>query len=125
MPEPEPPAPAPLCEAQPVQVYFETNKWVLTTDSSDEMTKLAHCLADNPAQRVTIEGHADKRGTVKHNLALSQKRADFVANFLKEKGAPETTIQDVKGLGETESFGEGRSPEALAKNRTTTVTVNR
>ncbi len=127
-PEPtpvEPPPAAPLCEAEPVQVYFDTNKFELTSGSSDDMKRLAHCLAKNTTQKVKIEGHADKRGSVKHNLALSQKRADFVKRFLLLNYAPEWTITEVVGLGATEEFGAGNSAEALAKNRTTTVTVMR
>src|SRR3546814_6894164 len=79
----------------------------------------------NPNVRVTVEGHADERGTRDYNLALGERRANAAKNYLVSLGVPESRIS-------TTSYGKER-PEALGSDesawaqnrRAVTVTVQR
>src|SRR3546814_10697194 len=59
----------------------------------------------NPNVRVTVEGHADERGTRDYNLALGERRANAAKNYLVSLGVPESRISTI-------SYGKER-PEAL------------
>lgn len=122
-PEPEPTPPAPVCKAEPFQVFFDTDLYEVTDEYAPAVKKLAACLAENPNQKVRLEGHADYRGTVAHNLVLSHNRAASVKEMLIANQAPESTITEVIGVGENPPLVEGRDAETLAKNRTTLVQI--
>lgn len=124
-PEPTPP-PEPLpppCRAEGIQVFYDTDLYDVTSEYVPAVVKLAECLARNPDQKISIVGHADRRGSVKHNLILSQHRADGVRDLLIENKAPPSTITESIGVGKNPPLVEGRDPESLAKNRTTVVNV--
>src|SRR3546814_3201658 len=62
----------------------------------------------NPNVRVTVEGHADERGTRDYNLALGERRANAAKNYLVSLGVPESRISTI-------SYGKER-PEALGSD---------
>jgi len=72
-----------------VEVFFDFDSHVLR---EEEKKKL-----DRVKGRVRLTGHASPEGSEKYNLRLSQKRAESVAEYLKEKGVE---VLEVKGLGE-------------------------
>ena len=65
-----------LATGVPDRVFFATNKSVLTTASRDTLRKQADWLRKNKSINVTVEGHADDRGTREYNLALGERRAN-------------------------------------------------
>jgi OOP family OmpA-OmpF porin len=120
------PAPEPLpppCRAEGIQVFYDTDLSAVTSEYVPAVVKLAECLSQNPDQKISIVGHADRRGTVQHNLILSQHRADGVRDLLIENKAPPSTITESVGVGKIPPLVEGRDPDSLAKNRTTVVNV--
>ena len=60
------------------KVHFATNKSTIYPDSFPMLTEVAEVLKSRPEIKVRIEGHTDSRGTLKHNMKLSQDRAESV-----------------------------------------------
>jgi peptidoglycan-associated lipoprotein len=80
----EPPAKPARKELE--DVYFEFDKWDLSEQTKKILTAQADTLKQNPTATLTIEGHADERGSVEYNRALGEKRAQEVRRFLTELG---------------------------------------
>ena len=70
-----------LAKGVPDRVFFATNKSSLTTASRATLRKQATYLRKNKDLTVTIEGHADERGTREYNLALGERRANAVKDL--------------------------------------------
>ena len=68
------------------RVFFGTNKSILTTASRDTLRKQAAWMRKNKDITVTVEGHADERGTREYNLALGDRRANAVKDYLLTYG---------------------------------------
>jgi len=68
------------------RVFFATNKSILTTASRDTLRKQAAWMRKNKDITVTVEGHADERGTREYNLALGDRRANAVKDYLLTYG---------------------------------------
>ena len=68
------------------RVFFATNKSSLTSASRETLRKQATYLRKNKKLNVTIEGHADERGTREFNLALGERRANAVKDYLMTYG---------------------------------------
>ena len=90
------------------RILFDTYRF--NVDSQDQviLQSQAQWLARNPDARITIEGHADERGTRDYNLALGERRANAAKNYLASLGVSPTRMTTV-------SYGKER-PEALASN---------
>jgi peptidoglycan-associated lipoprotein len=67
-------------------VYFTTDSTDLTPDAQNTLRAQAGWLKQYPQYTVTVEGHADERGTREYNLALGAKRATTVRTFLTSQG---------------------------------------
>ena len=65
-----------LAKGVPDRIFFATNKSSLTTASRDTLRKQATWMRKNKDVTVTVEGHADERGTREYNLALGERRAN-------------------------------------------------
>lgn len=76
----------------------------------------AELLRENPGISLTLEGHADERGTAEYNLALGAERARAVKEVLASLGIPSSRI-DTVSYGEEVPLDPGKSEEAYAKNR--------
>ena len=70
-------------------MFFATNKSSLTTASRATLRKQATFLRKNKNLNVTIEGHADERGTREYNLALGERRANAARDYLMTYGISE------------------------------------
>ena len=81
-------------------------------------------LARYPNTRVTIEGHADERGTREYNLALGDRRANSAKNYLVGKGVSATRINTIS-YGKERPVSLGSDDESWAQNRrAVTVVLN-
>ena len=67
-------------------VRFQVDSSALTGEAQGILSNQARWLSQYPQYRVTIEGHADERGTREYNLALGARRAIAVRNFLASQG---------------------------------------
>lgn len=82
-------------------VRFEVDSAALTGEAQGILASQANWLSQYPQYRVTIEGHADERGTREYNLALGAKRAMAVRSYLASHGIGASRIKTV-------SFGKER-----------------
>jgi peptidoglycan-associated lipoprotein len=82
-------------------VYFSTDSVELSVESQQTLVNQARWLKQYPYHPVTIEGHADERGTREYNIALGLKRAQAVRTFLIQQGIDPGRIR-------TASFGKER-----------------
>jgi len=72
-------------------------------------------IALKPGARLTLEGHADPRGSVQYNQALSQRRVDRVKGFLSDLGVPAANIQ-TEGFGKQENLTDKQVKAAVERN---------
>jgi len=98
------------------RVFFGTNKSILTTASRDTLRKQAAWLRKNKDITVTVEGHADERGTREYNLALGDRRANAVKDYLLTYGISGGRIS-VISYGKERPVNSGSSPLAWSQNR--------
>lgn len=67
-------------------VYFGFDKYDISSDYANLLDAHAAFLRSNPSVRITVEGHADERGTPEYNIALGERRANAVKMYLQGKG---------------------------------------
>ena len=106
------------------RIFFATNKSSLTTASRATLRKQATYLRKNKNLNVTIEGHADERGTREYNLALGERRANAAKDYLMTYGISSDRIT-VLSYGKERPVDSGSNPLAWSKNRrSVTVKAN-
>ena len=113
-----------LASGVPDRVFFATNKSSLTTASRATLRKQATFLRKNKNLNVTIEGHADERGTREYNLALGERRANAARDYLMTYGISGKRIS-VISYGKEKPVNPASSPVSWSQNRrSVTVKVN-
>ena len=113
-----------LASGVPDRVFFATNKSTLTTASRATLRKQATFLRKNKNLNVTIEGHADERGTREYNLALGERRANAVKDYLMTYGISGSRL-NVISYGKERPVNSGSNPLAWSQNRrSVTVKAN-
>ena len=113
-----------LASGVPDRIFFATNKSSLTTASRATLRKQATYLRKNKNLNVTIEGHADERGTREYNLALGERRANAAKDYLMTYGISSDRIS-VLSYGKERPVDSGSNPLAWSKNRrSVTVKAN-
>ena len=113
-----------LASGVPDRVFFATNKSSLTTASRATLRKQATYLRKNKKLNVTIEGHADERGTREYNLALGERRANAARDYLMTYGISSDRIS-VLSYGKERPVDSGSTPLSWSKNRrSVTVKAN-
>ena len=106
------------------RVFFATNKSVLTTASRDTLRKQAAYMRKNSDLTFAIEGHADERGTREYNLALGERRANAVKDYLMTYGISSNRLS-VVSYGKERPVNSGSNPLAWSQNRrSVTVKAN-
>ena len=83
------------------RVFFDTDSSNLTAQSRATLDRQAQWLIRYPNHPITIEGHADERGTREYNLALGARRAAATRDYLISKGVPGNRMRTI-------SFGKER-----------------
>lgn len=77
------------------RIFFETDSSSITAASGQTLTRQAQWLIQYPNYPVTVEGHADERGTREYNLALGARRAAATRDFLVARGVPAARIRTI------------------------------
>ena len=99
------------------RVFFATNKSTLTTASRDTLRKQAAWMRKKGKDlSFTIEGHADERGTREYNLALGERRANAVKDYLLTYGISGGRLS-VISYGKERPVNSGSNPLAWSQNR--------
>lgn len=76
-------------------VYFNVDSSDLTPEARQILQKQAQWLGQYPQFTITVEGHADERGTREYNIALGARRATSVRNFLSRAGVNASRIRTI------------------------------
>ncbi len=98
------------------RIYFAYDSSELSTDARDLLAKQAKWLAAYPSVRISVEGHCDERGTREYNLALGERRASAVKNYLTALGVASYRVKTISYGKERPAVG-GSGNSAWSQNR--------
>lgn len=98
------------------RVFFGYDSYALTSGGRETLNGQARWLQQYPALSVTVEGHADERGTREYNLALGDRRANAVKEYLVALGV-NTSRMNVISYGKERPAVAGANDAAWAQNR--------
>jgi peptidoglycan-associated lipoprotein len=98
------------------RVYFNTDDYSIDAEDRAVLDSQAAWLQRNTGVRVTIEGHADERGTREYNLALGDRRANAAKNYLASRGVSPARMT-VISWGKERPVADGSDESAWAQNR--------
>ena len=105
------------------RVFFEFDSSELTVDAQATLDAQAAWLMQYPDTNITIEGHADERGTREYNLALGDKRAFAVYSYLAQAGIDTNRIEYISwGKERPEVVGSDETAYSQNRRGVTTVT---
>lgn len=98
------------------RVFFGYDQYNLTDEARNTLTLQSEWLQQYPNVNVVVEGHADERGTREYNLALGERRANSVKNYMIASGVDPSRIR-VISYGKERPAVAGSTPSAWAQNR--------
>ncbi len=105
-------------------IYFDTDRFNIDSADAAALQTQAQYLARYPQIRVTVEGHADERGTREYNLALGERRANAAKNYLVGLGVDASRVATVS-YGKERPVALGSDEASWAQNRrAVSVVVN-
>jgi peptidoglycan-associated lipoprotein len=104
------------------RVYFDFDSYSIDAEDRATLDAQAAWLARYPNVRVTIEGHADERGTREYNLALGDRRANAARDYLQSRGIPAGRMQTIS-WGKERPQNSASNDEAWAENRRAVTVV--
>ena len=99
-----------------VTVYFDYDEDTLKEESLESLFIISRMMKGDARYTLLVEGHADERGTREYNLALSERRAKAIEDFLVATGVSSFNIE-VVGYGEESPVDVASNETAWAKNR--------
>ncbi len=97
-------------------IYFEYDKYDINQDAQPILKDVASWLLKNNSAKLLVEGHCDERGTNEYNLALGDRRAKAVRDYLIALGIAPSRIEMIS-YGEEKPFCLEETEECWAKNR--------
>jgi peptidoglycan-associated lipoprotein len=104
--------------------YFDYDSAAIRPDAREALQKSADFLKNYPNTRVTIEGHCDERGSTEYNLALGQRRANAVKEYLVSLGIPADHLSTTS-WGKEKPFCTDSSEACYQQNRRGHFTLNK
>jgi peptidoglycan-associated lipoprotein len=96
--------------------FFEFDSSTLSTEAQEQLKQNGIWLESNAVKKALVEGHCDERGTSEYNLALGDRRAASVKEFLVRYGVSPSRLETVS-FGEERPFASGHNEESWSKNR--------
>jgi len=97
-------------------VFFDFDMFTLDDEDRATLDKQAAWLKSNPSVSIAVEGHADERGTREYNLALGERRANSVKDYLISLGVNPVRLKTIS-YGKERPVAVGSSNAAWAQNR--------
>jgi peptidoglycan-associated lipoprotein len=122
VPPPPPPAKAPESTLEELflkevrDAYFDYDKADIRPDAREALSKTADFLRNYPQLKITIEGHCDERGSTEYNLALGDRRASAVKQYLSSLGISADRLSTVS-YGKEKPFCMESNEDCYQKNR--------
>ncbi|MCP4442320.1 MAG: OmpA family protein [Aureispira sp.] len=109
-------------------IYYDFGSAVLKPETFKQLDELSQMLRDNPQIDIELSSHTDCRGTNDRNLALSQRRAEAVVNYIRKRGGVTKSRIIAKGYGETRPVnscidGVDCAEDLHQQNRRTEITI--
>jgi len=104
------------------RVYFDFDSSTVREDGRATLNKQAEWLKKYANYAITVEGHADERGTREYNLALGERRAQAVRQYLAAKGIPAARLRTIS-YGKERPEVVGSDEGAWARNRRGVTTL--
>ncbi len=104
-------------------IYFDYDSYSIRSEDLPRLKDLGAWLNQNKVARITVEGHCDERGTKEYNLALGQKRADTVKDYIVKLGVAENRVKAIS-YGKEAPINTGHGEEAWAANRRAHIKVD-
>lgn len=102
--------------------YFDFDKSDLRPEVTAQLDRYI-ALLQNGSQSLRLEGHADERGTTEYNLALGERRAKAIADYLSVNGISASRVESVS-YGEERPAAPGHDDESWALNRRVELVLN-
>ncbi len=103
-------------------LLFDINKSELKSASKTNLTELAVILNKYPDTNILLEGHTDNTGGYEHNMELSKRRAQSVANYLAGQQVMETRFT-IMGYGWDQPIASNDTPDGRSQNRRVEVAI--
>lgn len=97
-------------------VYFAFDDYSLSVQAQASIDEVSRYMQSSSSVRVKLEGHCDERGTNEYNLALGERRAQSVKNYLVQLGIDESRLSTIS-YGEERPAAEGGNESAWSQNR--------
>lgn len=97
-------------------VHFDYDESEITSTAESILRRKVAVLRASPQVQLRIEGHADERGSTEYNLALGNRRAESIRQFLTASGLDESRFSIVS-FGESRPLAQGSNEQAWAQNR--------
>jgi peptidoglycan-associated lipoprotein len=97
-------------------VHFAFDSYTLSSEAKSILEQKANWLSERADIAVQIEGHCDERGTTAYNLALGERRANSVKQYLATLGVKTAQLSTIS-YGEELPAVSGHNEDAWAKNR--------
>jgi peptidoglycan-associated lipoprotein len=104
------------------RVFFALDRSTVAADQRPVLDRQAAWLAQYPQVQITLEGHADERGTREYNLALGQRRANSARDVLVAQGVSGSRLNTIS-YGKDRPAALGSNEEAWAQNRRAVTVV--
>jgi len=105
------------------KILFSFDSFVLSDQAQQILNSKADYMRTNSGVTVTVEGHCDERGTEAYNIALGERRAKSVKNFLVDMGISANRLKTIS-YGEERPIAMGQDEASWAKNRRAQFMVN-
>lgn len=97
-------------------VFFDYDESEIRPDAAEVLRRKVAILRASPQVQIRIEGHCDERGSTEYNLALGNRRAEAIRQFLTGFGISESRFEIVS-FGEGRPLAQGSNEQAWSQNR--------
>jgi outer membrane protein OmpA-like peptidoglycan-associated protein len=119
--------PAPILKSDSLitlsEFLFETDSHTLREKHFSQLDSIGAFLLTHPTLEVNISGHTDNTGNESHNVTLSQRRAEGVAQYLAGKGVAPGKIK-FQGFGSAKPIQGNQTKEGRSKNRRVEILIS-
>ena len=101
---------------------FETDSYKLKAEHFSQLDSLSKFLLAHPTLEVSVSGHTDNTGNERHNVTLSARRAEVVAQYMINKGVSDEKVF-FEGFGSSKPISENKTDEGRGKNRRVEILI--